>query len=64
MDTIIEKTGTATLTLANATGPTPFPTKMPSITMLTDISIIPSNVGMKYWKKLLNADCVSNLPFK
>lgn len=64
MEIISVKTGTAILTLARATEPIPFPTKIPSTTMLIDINIIPSNVGMKYWKKLLATDCSLNLSFR
>src|SRR5699024_4744441 len=58
IDIITENVGTAILTLASATGPTPFPTKIPSITILTDINIIPNKVGKKYSKKLFTTDCV------
>src|SRR5699024_10030165 len=58
IDIITENVGTAILTLASATGPTPLPTKIPSITILTDINIIPNNVGKKYSKKHFTTDCV------
>src|SRR5699024_5532159 len=45
MEIITEKTGTAIFTLASAIEPTPFPTKIPSMTIFTDINIMPSNVS-------------------
>lgn len=51
MERKIEKAGTAILTPAKPLGPTPCPTKMPSTTILIDISSMPRTEGIKYEMK-------------
>lgn len=48
IDSKIEKIGTAILTPANASGPTPLLTKIPSTNMLIAMRSIPIIEGIKY----------------